>query len=142
MSTIFLFAWVILKIPNNGLRVDVRTRPLRLVHTDSSEWERENSVPELTDLGWEFYIHKEYAFVYVFQGKEDAERDKGIRPKLRRRSRKNSFFFFFGNTVRSEAKWTQFTSLFIFDEFSMKFRDNVLLFCQERENSFSAKFEE
>lgn len=82
--------------------------------------------------------------MYVFQGKEDAERDKGIRPKLRRRSRKNSFFFFFFSVILLEVRpsGTQFTSLFIFDEFSMKFRDNVLLFCQERENFFSAKFEE
>lgn len=86
--------------------------------------------------------------MYVFQGKEDAERGEGIRLKLRRRSRKNSFFFFFFPLVillevrPSESQGTQFTSLFIFDEFSMKFRDNVLLFCQERQNFFSAKFEE
>lgn len=44
--------------------------------------------------------------MYVFQGKEDAERDKGIRLKLGGDAveRIAFFFFFFGN-VRSEAKW-------------------------------------
>jgi len=70
---------IILKIPNNSVRVDVRTRPLEVSTYRQLSEKGENSVPELPDLGWDFYIHEEYAFVYVFQGKEDAERDEGIK---------------------------------------------------------------
>ena len=61
---------------NNSVRVDVKTRPLVVSTYRQLSEKGENSVP---DLGWDFYIHEEYAFVYVFQGKEDAERDEGIK---------------------------------------------------------------
>lgn len=42
--------------------------------------------------------------MYVFQGKEDAERDKGIRPKLRRRVERIAFFFFFFSVILLEVR--------------------------------------
>ena len=51
----------------------MKTRPLVVSTYRQLSEKGENSVP---DLGWDFYIHEEYAFVYVFQGKEDAEREQ------------------------------------------------------------------
>lgn len=90
----------------------------------------------------ERFIYEGNIFGYVFQGRESAKQDEE-RPKLRRFSRKNTFFIILLEVRPSVSQGSQFISLFILDEFNMKMtRENVLPFCQERQNISPAKFEE